>query len=61
MAWWDHEELKSHENRSDRYILAFPEKYTIAKVNAAKARKELWDLQDLYDRVEKATKEYLKT
>lgn len=28
MAWWDHEELKSLESRSERYVLVFPEDYT---------------------------------
>ena len=28
MAWWDHEELKAHEDRSDKYKLAFPNEYT---------------------------------
>ena len=27
MAWWDHEELKSLENRSERYKREFPEEY----------------------------------
>lgn len=28
MAWWDHEELKSREMRSDRYIVTFYEEYS---------------------------------
>lgn len=43
MAWWDHEELKEHKYRSDRYILAFPNEYTKEEVEAAKKRKELED------------------
>ena len=28
MAWYDHEELKAPEDRSERYRKAFPEEYT---------------------------------
>lgn len=33
MAWWDHEELKSPEDRSDRYKAAFPEEYRNMQTN----------------------------
>ena len=38
MSWWDHEELKSHANRSDRYILAFPSEYSPEEVQRAVER-----------------------
>ena len=33
MAWWDHEDLKSPENKSDRYKAAFPKEYTDVQTN----------------------------
>lgn len=41
MAWWDHEELKSKDSRSDRYILAFPNEYTFEEVQAAGKREDI--------------------
>lgn len=38
MAWWDHEELKPVELRSDKYKVAFPEFYTKEEVEQAKQR-----------------------
>jgi len=38
MAWWDHEELKAPEDRSDRYKRTFPEKYTTNKEDFDHAR-----------------------
>jgi len=38
MAWWDHEELKDPRNRSDRYIVNFPNEYTEKEVEAAQKR-----------------------
>lgn len=38
MAWWDHEELKSPNDRSDRYIVTFPREYTSKQVEDARAR-----------------------
>lgn len=38
MAWWDHEELKSPADRSDRYIVSFPDEYTAEEVAAAQIR-----------------------
>lgn len=38
MAWWDHEELKSPEHRSDNYKLAFPDEYTAQEVQDARDR-----------------------
>lgn len=40
MAWWDHEELKSPQNRSDRYKVAFPGEYTQQEVDEARKRQE---------------------
>jgi hypothetical protein len=40
MAWWDHEDLKSPENKSDRYKLAFPEHYSSAELKEAAKREE---------------------
>lgn len=39
MAWWDHEELKPREYRSDRYIIAFPSEYSTEEVVAAIKRR----------------------
>lgn len=41
MAWWDHEELKSPEMRSDRYITAFPSGYSPEQVAAAQRRLDM--------------------
>lgn len=41
MAWWDHEELKQPENRSDRYKLAFPEEYDHTEIRQLKLIREL--------------------
>jgi hypothetical protein len=38
MAWWDHEELKSLPDRSDRYKVAFPEHYSAEEVREAAER-----------------------
>lgn len=38
MAWWDHEELKSPADRSDRYIVEFPGGYSKEVVQAATLR-----------------------
>lgn len=38
MAWWDHEELKAPENRSDRYKVTFPEEFSSREVAEAQAR-----------------------
>lgn len=54
MAWWDHEELKAPENRSDRYILAFPSEYPNYIVEQARIRREQ---EETIRRVEKALKE----
>lgn len=63
MAWWDHEELKSHANRSDRYILAFPNEYSPEEVQRATEREAKRSAQDrankfleIEDRVKQAEK-----
>ena len=38
MAWWDHEELKSKSDRSDRYKVSFPEEYSSEEVKEAQKR-----------------------
>lgn len=44
MAWWDHEELKDHKYRSDRYKLAFPTGYTQQEIDEARTRQEQRDM-----------------
>lgn len=38
MAWWDHEDLKSPKDKSDRYKVTFPEEYTPKEVKEALER-----------------------
>lgn len=35
MAWWDHEELKPTQYRSDKYKVNFPDEYTQKEVRDA--------------------------
>lgn len=41
MAWWDHEELKSSDMRSDRYKVSFPSGYSPAEVAEAQRRLDM--------------------
>jgi hypothetical protein len=52
MAWWDHEELKAPEDRSDRYKRTFPDEYTTNKEKFDHARlspTEDWNVRFAHD------------
>jgi hypothetical protein len=51
MAWWDHEELKSPADRSDRYKLTFPDEYSAEEIfRAALRQKDFAEIQRYLDK-----------
>ena len=59
MAWWDHEDLKSHEYKSDRYRLTFPSEFTPEQVAEARRNEEenKWPIKETIRKSTESTME----